>query len=112
MKLKIHDVEYEIKPIPPSLGPYHARITDLLQGKPQNVQEAKDWTAELQILVKELLKETVKPEPPEEYELEAYNTLIQVTKNALENSQFFPRKQTPHLKKSGAAGPTAPQTSE
>jgi len=110
MKKEICGVKYEIKPMPPSLTPYSARIIALLQRTPQNVEEAREASKELRILIKELLKETVQPEPLEEHELEVYNTLIQVTNQTLEKVKFFPQNKRPSVEEGSPISPVTSQT--
>jgi len=109
VKKKIGDTEYEIIPIPPHLSPYNARISELLQKKPQSFQEAEEISKEIAQHLEKLLSETVKPKPPIEHQTAAYNALIDVTNALIEEAEFFRKNQGPN---SGKRSTTRPSTTQ
>jgi len=103
LKTKIGDTEYTVMPIPPYLSPYSTRIGELLQKRPQTVQEAEEMSKEIKILMEKLLKETVKPEPSIEHQTQIFKVLCNHTNDIIQQAQFFRAHKGSSITKSSAA---------
>jgi hypothetical protein len=101
VKKKIDNTEYEIIPIPPYLSPYNARISELLQTKSKNFQEAEEISKEIKQHMEKLLSETVKPNPPIEHQTAVYNALIDITNATIKQAEFFRKNKGLNPTKSG-----------
>jgi len=108
MKKQIHGVEYEIKPIPPHLSPYSTRISELLQKKPQNVQEADVASDEIAACLGKLLAGTVNPVPPKEHQWQLFKILNDLTTKTLKDAGFFRKPKGSNTTKSGPPGAASP----
>jgi hypothetical protein len=112
MKAILDGVEYDVQPIPPSMSLYHIRINELLKREPKNAQEVKDATGELDVLMTELLKECVKPEPAKAHQLTLFNLVMKVTDQAIKDAQFFWDQKQPGASTSSSASANPAQASQ
>jgi hypothetical protein len=104
MKKKIEDVEYEIIPIPPSLSPFSTRISKLLQQEPKTVEEAKEISAEIKAAMDILLEGTVSPKPKKGHRTQVFNSLNLLTKEAIEDAEFFRKPKRRSSRESSSTG--------
>jgi len=112
MKKTIDGTEYTIIPIPPHLSPYSTRISELLQTKPQSLQETDERSKEIDTLVEKLLSKTVKPNPAPEHQLAIFNALIDLTNATIAEAQFFRSRKGSQPAKSNATRPNIAQASQ
>lgn len=89
VKIKGADREYDVQAVPPYMGPFNLRLSNLLRTPPKNVKDAETISAEIKELQSKLLKECVTPEVPQGDMLEVYNALMNVTKAVLTDADSF-----------------------
>jgi len=103
VKKKIETIEYNIIPISPHLSPYATRIGELLQKKPQSVQEVEETSGEINVLMDKLLSETVKPKPTKEHQTQVFNILCEYTNAVIQEAQFFRKNKGSNSAKGNTA---------
>jgi len=95
LKLKIGEAEYDVEPITPDLSPFLTRYGELAKTQPKSLEEAKKLQEEIREAVDVLLKENVKPDPPKEHRLQALQTVINLTKQVMDEAECFRKSKRP-----------------
>jgi hypothetical protein len=108
VKKKIGDTEYNVIPVPPYASGLFKKAADLIQKLVK--EDDKSTREKAKVLMLEVFRETVEPEPQREHYLQLWNLLVEVTNAAVEDAQFFRKQQGSGVGEGGTAGVGTAQT--
>lgn len=109
MEMKIENVAYILKTIPPHLAPFLTRVGELMIKKPENFEESEKISQELEKSLKKLFDACVKPEPESTHQYALFKALNDMTIKTMKDAGFFRKTRKSNAEESSAVSSAAAQ---